>query len=202
MTGTGEKNDNAVFCRGESMRPLFRPGDRVRIAPCRADEVRRGDVILFVPPGRDERVVHRVVSAGPQGIRTQGDANPREDEWSIRQEHIAGRAVAVERGGRVVPVAGGRAGRLLAACIHAARRADHLASYILNPCYRGLARCGLFRMLLPPALRPRVITFERDGAREMQLVLGRRIIGRRPAGAGAWTIRRPFRIFVDERALP
>jgi hypothetical protein len=36
----------------------------------------------------------------------------------------------------------------------------------------------------------------------MQLVLGRRIIGRRPAGAGLWIIRRPFRIFVDEQALP
>jgi hypothetical protein len=51
-------------------------------------------------------------------------------------------------------------------------------------------------------LRPRVITFERDGQREMQLVLGSRIIGRRPAGAGAWAIRRPFRLFVDEQALP
>jgi hypothetical protein len=36
----------------------------------------------------------------------------------------------------------------------------------------------------------------------MQLVLGRRIIGRRPAGTDAWTIRRPFRIFVDEQVLP
>jgi hypothetical protein len=51
-------------------------------------------------------------------------------------------------------------------------------------------------------LRPRVIEFERDGAREMQLVLGRRIIGRRSAGKAGWTIRRPYRILVDEQALP
>jgi hypothetical protein len=51
-------------------------------------------------------------------------------------------------------------------------------------------------------LRPRVITFERDGAREMQLVLGRRIIGRCAPGDAKWKIKRPFRLFVDEKALP
>ncbi|MBP8695260.1 MAG: signal peptidase I [Syntrophobacterales bacterium] len=194
--------EREIFCRGDSMRPLFRPGDRIRFAPCRAEELRRGDVIIFTSPGQGERVVHRVVSTGPGGIRTRGDANPCADAWVLGKADLIGRAVAVERRGKVMSVAGGPAGRLMAACIRAARRADHLASYALNPCYRGLARCGFFRALLPPAIRPRVITFERDGAREMQLVLGRRIIGRRPPGAGTWTIRRPFRVFVDERALP
>ena len=125
--------------------------------------------------------------AGIQGICGRRTSSAAPCPWSAEE---------------VIPVAGGLAGRLLAALIRAFRKSDHLASHVLNPCYRGLARSGLFRALLPSALRPRVITFERDGAREMQLVLGRRIIGRRPAGAGAWTIRRPFRIFVDEQALP
>ncbi len=194
--------EGELFCRGESMRPLFQPGDRIRFVPCRAEEVRPGDVIIFVPLEQTERVVHRVVSAGPDGIRTKGDANPRADSWDIRQAKLIGLAVSVARRGKVMPVAGGLAGRLLTACIRAARAADHLASHILNPCYRGLARSGLCRAFLPRALRPKVVTFERDGAREMQLVLGRRIIGRRPADAGTWTIRRPFRLLVDEQSLP
>ena len=184
------------------MRPLFQPGDRIHFAPCRVEELRRGDVIIFISPGQDERIIHRVDSTGPEGIRTKGDANPFRDTGNLRQEDIVGRAVSVERNGKVTPVTSGIAGRLLAALIRAFRKSDHLASHVLNPCYRGLARSGLFRALLPSAMRPRVITFERDGTREMQLVLGRRIIGRRPAGAGAWTIRRPFRLFVDEQALP
>jgi hypothetical protein len=171
-------------------------------APCRAEELRRGDVIIFTPPGQGERVVHRVVSTGPCGIRTQGDANPYRDSGEVRQESLVGCAVFLERGGRVIPVAGGRAGRLLVACIRTFRRCDHLASYVLYPCYRALARSGLCRAILPPALRPRVVTYERDGAREMQLVIRSLIIGRRPAGADAWVIRRPFRIFVDARVLP
>lgn len=202
MTGAGDNNKNAVFCRGESMRPLFRPGDSIYFDPCRIDELRTGDVILFTPPGERERVVHRVVSTGPVGIRTKGDANPYRDAWELRQEDIVGRVESLERNGKVISVAGGLTGRLLSAFIRALRKSDHLASHVLNPCYRGLARSGIFRAFLPPTVRPRVITFERDGQRELQLVLGGRIIGRRPAGAGAWTIRRPFRIFVDEQALP
>lgn len=192
----------SLFVRGDSMRPLFRPGDRIVFAPCRAEELRRGDVIIFTPPGQRERVVHRVVSTGLGGIRTQGDANPCRDTGEVRQEQIVGRAVSAERDGRPIPVADGPAGRLTVACIRAFRRCDHAASYVLHPCYRVLARCGIFRALLPPPLRPRVIAFERDGAREMQLVLGRRIIGRRSADAGTWTIRRPFRLLVDEQSLP
>jgi signal peptidase I len=59
-----------IFCRGESMRPLFRPGDRIVFVPCRVESLRRGDVIIFAPPGQEERVVHRVVSTGPGSIRT------------------------------------------------------------------------------------------------------------------------------------
>lgn len=191
-----------LFARGNSMRPFFRPGDLIVFVPCRVEEVRKGDVIIFIPPGQKERVVHRVVSKGFEGIRTKGDANPCRDAGELRQEDIVGRAVSVERNRMVLPVASGLAGHMLAAFIRALRMSDHLASHVLNPCYRGIARSGLFRALLPPALRPRVVTFERDGAREMQLVLGRRIIGRRPAGTDAWTIHRPFRIFVDEQALP
>lgn len=192
----------SLFVRGDSMRPLFRPGDRIVFIPCLIEELRRGDVIIFVPDGQRERVVHRVVSTGPGGVRTRGDANPSRDPGEVRQASLVGRAVAAERGGRVVPVAGGLAGCLIACSIRAVRKADHLISHVLSPCYRGLARSGLFRVILPAALRPRVVTFEREGTREMQLVLGKRVIGRRPAGAGAWTIHRPFRIFVDERALP
>jgi hypothetical protein len=47
--------------------PAGRPNS---FRPCRVEEVRQGDVIIFAPPGQEERVVHRVVSTGPGGIRT------------------------------------------------------------------------------------------------------------------------------------
>ncbi len=199
---TGTNQPGFFFLRGDSMRPLFRPGDRVCFVPCRVDDLQRGDVIIFAPPGKAERVVHRVVSTGPGGIRTRGDANGCVDSWELGQEDIVGRAVSLERKDRVSPVAGGLTGRFLGACIHALRKSDHMASYVLNPCYRSLAQSGLVRACLPSFLQPRVIIFERGGAREMQLVIGRRIIGRCAPGESKWEIRRPFRLIVREESLP
>jgi hypothetical protein len=51
-------------------------------------------------------------------------------------------------------------------------------------------------------MRPRVISFNREGGTELQLVMGRKVIGRRLEGKSGWNIRRPFRLFVDEEALP
>ncbi len=202
LNSSGPETETGIFCRGESMWPLFRPGDRIRFVPCCVEELKKGDVILFIPPGQKERVVHRVLSTGPGGVRTKGDANLCRDSWGLFHETIVGRAMAVERNGRVIPVSGGVRGHLLGLLIHVLRKSDHFASYVLNPSYRVLARTGLFRALLPHSLRPKVIEFERDGAKEMCLVMGSNIVGRRRAGEERWIIRRPYRIFVDEQGLP
>jgi hypothetical protein len=47
-----------------------------------------------------------------------------------------------------------------------------------------------------------VISLNRDAGTELQLVMGRRVIGRWLPGKSGWNIRRPFRLFVDEESLP
>lgn len=49
-------------------------------------DLRRGDVITFRPPassGVDGLVTHRIVSIGPRGILTRGDAEPARDPWVL-----------------------------------------------------------------------------------------------------------------------
>jgi len=49
-------------------------------------DLRVGDVITFRPPagsGADGLVTHRIVSVGPEGIRTRGDAEPVRDPWVL-----------------------------------------------------------------------------------------------------------------------
>ena len=63
-----------------------------RLVP--VDELRPGDVITFRAPtgsGARSTITHRVVSVGPDGIRTRGDADPNRDPWLL------------EPGGSVVP---------------------------------------------------------------------------------------------------
>jgi hypothetical protein len=48
----------------------------------------------------------------------------------------------------------------------------------------------------------RILTFDRPGGRELHLFMGRRLIGRRPAGKASWLIKPPYRLFVEEFDLP
>jgi hypothetical protein len=192
----------SLFFSGASMGVSFRDGDRLVIEPCGVGDIRKGDVVVFVAPGDDTRIVHRVIAAGPDRFRTRGDANPGEDPWLLGVGDLIGRVTAFERNGRLHPVAGGRRGRLRALATRTIRRIDHHSSTVFHPIYRGLSRSSILKRLVPISFSPRVIVLRKEGGTEMQLLMGRRVIGRKKAKEDGWQIRRPFRIFVDEQALP
>jgi hypothetical protein len=190
-----------IFYYGSSMAYVFQPGDRMKVVSCGQAEIRRGDVIVFNPPGEDRLVVHRVIETGPGGIRTRGDGSSHEDPWVLKQEEIRGRVVAFARNGRMHAVRRGIAGRLQATAMRGAQRLDRFLSNILHPLYRRLSQQSAFRRLLPISMAPRIATFGRPEGTDMQILMGRQVIGRRVAGAG-WVIKRPYRLFVDEKSLP
>jgi signal peptidase len=63
--------------------------DRGAIAYARVvpvDDLRKGDVITYTPPGRTGKVTHRIVwtgrgASGARAFRTKGDANASPDPW-------------------------------------------------------------------------------------------------------------------------
>lgn len=57
--------------------------------PVPVGDLRVGDVITFRPPAAadaDGFVTHRIVSIGPAGIRTRGDAEPVRDPWVLHPQ--------------------------------------------------------------------------------------------------------------------
>jgi signal peptidase I len=59
-----------------------------RVVP--VSDLRVGDVITYEPPEsaeHDGMITHRIVSIGPEGIRTRGDANATPDPWTLRPHH-------------------------------------------------------------------------------------------------------------------
>jgi hypothetical protein len=184
------------------MMPTLRPGDKIQCDVDERQQIRKGDVIVFVPPGGDSKIVHRVTFVNSNGIRTRGDNCNHADGWVLSREHIIGRVVAAQRGRRRFRVYGGPLGHSLAMAIRAGKNIESLLSSLLRPFYRRLAEGGAFRRWLPSGMRPRVISFNREAGTELQLVMGRRVIGRRLEGKPGWHIRRPYRLFVDEESLP
>jgi signal peptidase len=187
---------------GPSMNPIFKAGDRLQIVPYSQGKIRAGDVVFFISPKDGSKVVHRVISVNSNGIRTRGDNSYHEDAWVLSREHIIGRVVAAQRGKRRQRILGGPLGRLFAVTLRVIHAVESYVSFLLRPAYNELARVSIFTLLLPAQMRPRVISLNREAGTELQLLMGRRVIGRWLPGMTRWHIRRPFRLFVDEESLP
>jgi signal peptidase len=187
---------------GPSMNPILKAGDRLEIVSCKGQKFRPGDVIVFIPPGGDSKVIHRVVDMDSQGIRTRGDNCTDIDPWILKPEQVLGRVVCARRRNKRLRVFGGPMGRLAATVVRAINWIDSSVSELLRPPYKRLARIGFFKQLIPERVEPQVVSFSRPSGTELQLLIGRWVIGRWLAGKSGWNIRRPFRLFVDENSLP
>jgi hypothetical protein len=195
-------NASSLCYSGSSMYPALKLGDWLRVIPYNGQKVRRGDVIVFVPPGSKSRIVHRVVSLDAAGIKTRGDNSYDVDQWILRPAHILGRVVSAKRGKSRRRIFGGLSGWLCHLLVRALNLFSSRVSAILRPSYDCLANSGIFRRCLPAQMRPRVISLNRAVGKELQLLIGKRVVGRWPPGMSRWHIRRPYRLFVDEESLP
>jgi hypothetical protein len=178
------------------MNPTLVEPELLEVQPYENCAPRVGDVIYFHAP--DERdIVHRVVATLPDGIRTRGDNNPRDDPWLVEPSTIVGRVVAAHCGRARRKIFGGRAGFAQHYFLRGWRRVNARVSRKLHAPYRAFARSGILRTLVPVRWRPRVVTFQETRL----LMMGTRIIGRYDAKRRVWHIQRPFRVFVDETEL-
>ena len=187
---------------GPSMNPTLKAGDRLRVVPYANRCIGVGDVVVLRIPDGKRNVTHRVVSVGPRGVKTRGDNNNMTDSWILRPGEIIGRVRSACRGTKSISIHGGRRGRIYASALRSIKRVNLTISRMLHPVYHRLAASGIFRRALPYGTKPRVFCFTRPNGVEMQLCLGRWIIGRRRPGWEQWQIRRPFRLFLDEASLP
>ncbi len=202
MESRNSENIKSMNYIGPSMNPTLMPGDKVRVIPYNGQEIRRGDVIAFIPPGGCSKLIHRVITVDRRGIRTRGDNNKDVDQWALNPDHILGRVASTHRKKRQRKISGGVIGRVFAGRIRIIHRIDACVSNLLRPIYYDLARRGIFRRLLPRWMETRICSFNRPGGTELQLIMGRCVIGRLLPGRARWHIRRPFLLFVDASNLP
>jgi len=189
-----------LLYRGASMNPLFREGDILEVAPCHEPEICAGDVVAFPHPAKPGRVIHRVVAVKPWGILTKGDNCSALDDWTLKPGDILGRVVAIHRQGRTLPVPRQAPASLF--ILKGRQWCGQTLSRLLQPAYHRLSRSGLFQGRLGRWMKPRLFYFSRPEGPEWQLWLGTLLIGRKRPHQVHWTIRRPFRLFVDEASLP
>ena len=184
-------NQHLLNYTGPSMNPILRTGDRLNISPYDGQKIRRGDVIVFISPEDGSKVVHRVTSVNSDGIRTRGDNCNHEDGWILSPEHILGRVASAQRKNRWRRVFGGSIGQLIGVVIRAIQALDARVSSRFRPAYDRLAGATVFRRWLPACMKTRAISLSHPAGTELQLLMGRRVIGRWLQGKSGWNIRRP-----------
>lgn len=183
------------------MNPTLQEPEILEVEPCRAGEVHSGDVVLFVPDGHTQSIVHRVIRVTATGIVTCGDNNRLADPWSLRSENILGRVVAAQRGSGRRPICGGHKGMLWVWLLARQRALQKIALPRLKPIYRRLAASGMVYYLTPQCMHPSLIYFAAGNGRQMQLLWRKRVVGTYDHMSSAWQIQFPFRLFIDP-ALP
>jgi len=189
-----------IIYKGPSMNPTLKDRDLLQTVPYGHRRVRCGDVIVFMSPNDNRSVTHRVVAVDLRGIRTQGDNNSEVDPWVLQHDNITGRVVYAQRRNRQLRIYGGTAGRLFAVVIRSIRIIRLHTFSLLRPFYRYLVRSGVLRKCM--SVQTKIVYFNRPAGIELQLLMGRRVIGRRLPESNKWQIHPPFRLFVDETSLP
>ncbi len=187
---------------GASMKPTLSPGDGLKVVPYKHEKIRKGDVVVFLPHGKEDYVVHRVISVKPQSIKTRGDNNKGSDPWILQPDDIIGRVLFVQRGKRTKWIFGGLRGRIVALSHRVKKLIKKKIVRAIHPTYSYLVKSGYFRYLGNHLVKTRVIFFRQPEGSELQLLLGRRVIGRRLPGERYWRLRPPFNLFVDKDSLP
>ena len=184
------------------MFPTMRTGDVLMIAPYKNRDIRVGDVVVFNTPNGKIPIVHRVVAIGKKGIKTKGDNKIAIDDFILHPNDIIGQVVFAQRGKKEIKIIDGFSGRIYSLILESGKRIELVVFIILRPVYRWLIRNGIFKKLFSRWIHIQVLCFKHGDSMEMQLQLGKKIIGRRLPGTNQWHIVRPFKLFIDESTLP
>ena len=191
-----------MFYTGPSMNPTLRASDILHIVPYKHRRIRLGDVIVFMPSEGGRPIAHRAVSKDARGVLTRGDNNSHVDPCVLEPCRIIGQVMFAQSGDKWRRVYGGTVGRVIGNLMNVRNLIARRLSAVLNAKALGPSRLKIVGTWIMPRIRTRIVRFSARGGSELQVLMGSHLMARLPAGRDRWVIRRPFRLFIDEAALP
>jgi signal peptidase I len=135
--------------RGPSMVPTFQNGDFLYLRST-AQKVVIGDVIVIIAPNNKEFIVHRIISASPEGLITRGDHNRLYDPSPVTLDQIVGKVELVENKRGIKPVANGLLGLWLARIWHTVFWLERLFRRMFWKPYQLVRKSGLVSFIWRP----------------------------------------------------
>jgi SynChlorMet cassette protein ScmC len=191
-----------IVYSGTSMDPTLKAPDLLDVVPYYGEKPLVGDIICFTPPGNEKNVVHRIIRITGFGTQTQGDNNSLADPALLPEDHIIGRVIKATRGNHQRKIAYGTLGRFTRWRMGIRKSALHRIFRIIRLAKPALVLTQSISHLLPGRWKPRIVFFSSRNTRIMRLFFGASVAGEFNTTRGIWTIRFPFRLLVNETALP
>lgn len=195
-----EINGDEIAYLGMSMYPTFIDGDRVVFD--RFTHIQRGDVIVYPEPEGHRYIIHRVIEIQGDQVQTAGDNNRSPDSYSIARQSIIGKVIRKRRFDVTSSVRGGFWGRIYFRYLISIHRRIRESIKFGKPLYELLIRGAILGRLLSPFLDIRQVVLIKDGKMEIRLFLNNHYVGMRKGADQPWSIRAPFRMFIDPNKLP
>jgi hypothetical protein len=181
-----------------SMNPTLWDKDLLEVVPYEQEnDIRIGDVIVFVSPIDETIVAHRIIAISEEGICTKGDNNIAEDTWRLGFAAIFGKVVSVFRNKEHHIILGGMAGLLIASWSNKNQRMKAKAIRHLYPVYLVMSKMDIFKNCGSRFIEPKVAIFKEKEKSKIVLLSGDRVIGRYNEELGEWNINYLYRFFVD-----
>ena len=125
----------------DSMSPALREGDTLETVPCRPEDLKRGDLVVFKRGA--ESICHRFLGRRSGHLYTQGD-NLWHPDPPFPEDALEGKGIRLLRPGRSPTGVDGKAARLRGIARIALRRAKRRADRLLRRIFSVLCELCVF----------------------------------------------------------
>ena len=191
------KKENCYVYIGPSMNPTLKAPDILEVTPYKGEKIQVGDVLTFPHPDGSKNITHRAIYVGPDGVRTRGDNNSNLDPWLLKPANITGRVDWALRGKWRRFIHGGFQGGLFECYVRSIRFIKRGLLRLVRPFYKKVVKSGWLKKIIPLQLKPTLVSYSKKDYWELQLVLGKRVVGRRVPGRH-WKINPLIKPFLAE----
>ncbi len=198
------KSNQQIRYVGTSMNPWLLQNDILEWVPVSERLPVLGDVIIFHDPANTGcLIIHRAVSKYPDGSYcTRGDNMRCNDGHPVMLSAIIGVVTGGIRDERPLDVPMGYAGLRYQQYAQQRVKLISLFEHFFTRTYRKISQKKVMCRIVPQRYRQRHVLVKTHEGYDLQVYLGKRLVGWKGEKDRDWTILPPYRLFIDWGHLP
>jgi signal peptidase I len=184
------------------MNPYLIQNDLLFWEPITTKNIEIGDVVIFMEENDHRLIIHRVIEKRLNNyFITKGDNNRAPDTNPIHIDRMVGFITGGVRGNDPIRISMGKRGMFFHHIAQLRIIILPLMQKIFSQVYYFISDTHIFSLLLSPFIEQKLIVIKTPEGHDLQLYYGKHLAGWKAERDRDWTIRIPFRLFIDTSIL-